>query len=256
MENDFRAEEILTLLHQKKKLSNQQLCDSLHCSISTLRRDLLRLEDRGLVKRTYGGVMLNVATNSEYSSIYREGSDIKEKKIIADLARDFVGPGMCIFLDSSSTVLQLCKYLKEIPNLVVVTNGLKNALALSEGNNEGLSVFILGGEIKNNSTAVINSSYDSLFSAFQFDLALFSCRGIDERGIYEANFSQAKVKMEMMHKAKKTLLLADSSKFGSSHFFKIGDFKNYEAIITDAEPAAIYHDLCEDSDIELVYPQK
>lgn len=253
MENDFRSEEILNLLRQKKKLSNQQLCQTLHCSVSTLRRDLVRLEARGLVKRTYGGVMLNVTTNNDYASIYREGSSTKEKKIIADLARDFVGPGMCVFLDPSSTVLPLCPYLKKIPNLVVVTNGLKNALALSEGENEGLSVFIIGGEIKNNSTAVINSSYDSLFSAFQFDLAIFSCRGIDERGIYEANFSQAKVKKEMMAKAKKTLLLADSSKFDSSHFFKIGDFKDYEALITDKKPPEAYQRICDDSEIELIW---
>lgn len=253
MDNELRTQEIMNLLNKKKQLSNQALCDLLHCSLSTLRRDLLKLEDRGFVRRTHGGVMLNVSSNVEYSQMYREASNIKAKQAIATIAEDFIGPGMSIFLDSSSSVLQLCKYLKKIPNLVVMTNGLKTALELSEGPNESLKVFMVGGEVKNNSSSVINAAYDSIFAAFQFNLAIFSCRGIDEKGIYEASFSQAKMKKEMMAQAKQTLLLADHTKFNSSHFFKIGDFKDYDAIITDENPGEVYQALCQKSDIDLLW---
>ncbi len=184
----------------------------------------------------------------------REASNIKEKRIIADLAQDFIASGMCIFLDSSSTVQQLVPLLKSIPNLVVITNGLKIALDLSEGKSEALKVFIIGGEVKINSSAVISNTYESLFNSFQFDLAFFSCRGLDLEGVYEASFSQAQVKKEMMKKSKQTILLIDHTKFDSSHFFKIGSFTDYDALITDCEPKQEYLTVFDEQDLETVYP--
>lgn len=253
METDERTHEILQILQKKRRMRTSELCETLHCSISTLRRDLITLENRGLVKRTYGGVLLNTATNMEFSQLYREESSIKEKQNIADLARDFIGPGMCIFLDSSSTVFQLCRYLKEVPDLVVITNGLKTALELSEGNNETLKVYIIGGEVKANSSSVISDSNDELLNFFQFNLAIFSCRGIDRNGIYEASVSQAKVKRVMMEKSKQLILLSDDSKFDSSHFFKIGNFSDYDAIITNKEPHPDYQDIAEKNGVELIW---
>lgn len=253
MESGLRTNDILAILGKKKQMQTHELCRILHCSISTLRRDLLKLEDQGLVRRTYGGVILNTTPNTEFSHLYRESSHIKEKQRIADLAMDFVGPGMCLFLDSSSTVFQLCTYLKEIPNLVVITNGLKTALELSEGNNETLKVYITGGEIKPNSSSVISNSSDAFLDCLQFNLAVLSCRGIDKSGVYEASVSQAKAKQTMMQKAKQTILMADGSKFGSSHFFKIGNLEDYEAIITDKEPEEVYKQTFAEQHAELIW---
>lgn len=254
LESELRLNDILDFLSKKKQASNKELCQILHCSISTLRRDLLKLEERGAIKRTHGGAILVTPTNTEFSHMIREASNIKEKRIIADLAQDFIASGMCIFLDSSSTVQQLVPLLKSIPNLVVITNGLKIALDLSEGKSEALKVFIIGGEVKINSSAVISNTYESLFNSFQFDLAFFSCRGLDLEGVYEASFSQAQVKKEMMKKSKQTILLIDHTKFDSSHFFKIGSFTDYDALITDCEPKQEYLTVFDEQDLETVYP--
>lgn len=249
----LRQQQIMTLLAKKKQMKNTQLCDLLHCSLSTLRRDLLILEDQNLLKRTHGGVLLTPQTNTEYDNRIRMVSHVKEKEYIAEIAQTFVGPGMCLFLDSSSTVLQICPYLKEIPNLLVITNGLQTALALNNGGSQDVKTFILGGEIKPHTTSVISDTYDSIFESFQFDLAIFSARSIDENGVYEASFSQAKVKKEMMKQAKNTLLLMDNSKFNTSHFFKIGNFLQYNAIITNQEPDKSYQDIAKQNDIELLW---
>lgn len=53
-----------------------------------------------------------------------------------------------------------------------------------------------------NSNAISPSGQDPVFESFRFDLAFFSCRGIDQDGIYETSFSQANLKKEMMQRAK------------------------------------------------------
>lgn len=57
----------------------------------------------------------------------------------------------------------------------------------------------------------------------------------------------------MMEKAKQTILLVDHSKFDSSHFFKIGDFENYNAIITDQKPEKEYLTISEEHDVEILW---
>lgn len=225
MSTEFRLDDIMAIVNTKKKISNTELCLTLHCSLSTLRRDLIQLEKLEQIKRIHGGVMINASNNTEFPNIFREESNLSEKKAVAEIAQDFIGPNMCIFLDSSSTVQQLCPYLRDVSNLVVITNGLKTALELSEGTNNLNSVFIIGGEIKPNSSSVINDTYETMLNLFKFDLAIFSCWGIDRAGVYEANYSQAKVKKEMMNRAKKSILLVDDSKFDSTHFFQISSFK-------------------------------
>lgn len=252
--DSIREKEILDYLIQHKDVTHTQLCKKLHCSLSTLRRDLIRLEEKKLVRRVRGGVVLNENSNIEYSHSYRKSINIPQKKIIGELVRDFISPGMCLFLDSSSTVYQLIPYILGIPNLIVITNGLRNALLLSESDNGTIKVYMTGGEVKINTSTVISSDTDFITESFHFNIAIFSCRGIDQKGIYEASFSQAQMKRKMMEKADQKILLADSSKFQSTHFFKIGTFSDYDAIVTDKEPNQTYEAICEKNNVELIYP--
>lgn len=252
---DIREKEILEILAKKKMVRSAELCELLHCSTSSIRRALISLENQKVVTRVRGGVMLTQASNIEFSHTYRENKNLSKKKIIIDLAKDFIGPGMCLFLDSSSTVQQIIDAIITIPNLVVITNSLKTATILSESNNESLKIFITGGEIKMNSNAIFPSGQDPVFESFRFDLAFFSCRGIDQDGIYETSFSQANLKKEMMQRAKQKILLVDDSKFDSTHFFKIGNFEDYDAVVTNQMPHSTYLNLFETKDVELLYPE-
>ena len=250
---DIRETEILAILAKKKFMRTTELAESLHCSISSIRRALIALEKQKVVMRVRGGVMLTKESNIEFSHTYREGTNPDKKKQMVALVKDFIGPNMCLFLDSSSTVQQVIDVIITIPNLVVITNSLKTALLLSESNSESLKVFITGGEIKLNSTSVFPSAQDPVYESFRFDLALFSCRGIDADGVYEASFNQANLKKEMMRRAKQNILLVDDSKFDSTHFYKISNYHDYDAIITNQAPEQTYLDLFENKQIELLY---
>lgn len=251
---DIREKEILTILAKKKFMRTTELADHLHCSISSVRRALITLEQQKVVIRVRGGVMLTKESNIEFSHTYREGTNPDKKKQMVTLVKDFIGPNMCLFLDSSSTIQQVIDVIITVPNLVVITNSLKTALFLSESNNESLKVFITGGEIKLNTTSVLPSAQDPVYESFRFDLALFSCRGIDSDGVYEASFSQANLKKEMMKRAKQNILLVDDSKFDSTHFFKISNYHDYDAIITNQAPEPHYQELFETKKVELLYP--
>lgn len=239
MSREKRLKEITHILQSKKRISIKQLEKLTFLSTSTLRRDLLYLEEQGLLKRKHGEVVLNAFNTVELAHRFRETENRQEKKIIAELAKDFISSGMCIYLDSSTTVFELCPYLATVDNLIIFTNGLNTAQMLAELANPTLKIFITGGEVKHHSASVVNHNIEnSLLDHFRIDLAFCSARGIDEEFVYEVSFSQAITKKSIIDRAKETILLIDHSKFYKAGFFKINQLKHYKTIISDILPDA------------------
>src|SRR5690625_2046508 len=94
-----RQDIILKVLNQKKHVTTNYLSEKLYCSTSTVRRELIKLEERGLVERFHGGVSLVPQTNLELPRVFREQKAVQEKKHICDLARIFIGDGFAMFLE-------------------------------------------------------------------------------------------------------------------------------------------------------------
>lgn len=236
MIDELRIGNIMEILSKKKHATNEYLAKQLHCSNSTLRRTLIEMETTGLIKRTWGGAMLSSLISTEYSHNYRETLYLEEKKNIASLAADFVGSGMSIYLDASSTVYQITPYLKDKTDLIILTNSLKSAYALTQDENSSNKVFILGGEINNKARCVVDSiSNNAIINYLDFDLAIFSCRGILDMNVYEAKYEQALLKRKMMEKSKEVILLADHTKFGTKHHYKVASLADYTSVITDSK---------------------
>lgn len=252
MIQEERLTRIMAILKKKKKISNKELASLLFCSPSTLRRDILVLEKEGVLKRVFGGVVLNVNPVTEPSAYIRETNNVDKKRKIAAIAQEFIGPGMCLFLDSSSTVQELVPKLLNIPNLIILTNGIKVAMTISQMSHDTIKVFIVGGQVKLNSNSVVGSDFSiNMLEQFHIDLAIFSCRGIDTAGIYESSLSQSRMKQEVIKRAKESILLVDSTKFDSTHFFKLSNFSSYSSLITDTQPHSSFTPIFEENDIEL-----
>ena len=249
MHEDERLENILSILRRQKTITNSKLCSLLFCSPSTLRRDLLKLEASGQIKRSHGGVSL-ITNNNEFSFLFRENINSKEKDYIANLASDYIAEGQAIFLDSSSTTYKLCYHLQN-KKLIIVTNSLKTAINLNYQDN--VTVFTPGGQVKNNSTAVVGEMALEFFKDFNADIAFLSCRGISLDGVFEADLNQALIKQRMMANAKKTVLLIDNTKYDSEHFFKLCDFGKIDAIVTDNKPNDEYMKVFEGFDCDVVF---
>ncbi|VKA38559.1 regulator of fucose operon [Streptococcus pneumoniae] len=132
MIKDERVLELIEIIKKKKRIAVKELAEITFSSTSTLRRDLIFLENQGLIKRKHGYVTLSSMNTIELSHQIREGESTRQKRLIASLAKDFIRSGMCIYLDSSTTVYELCPYLSELDNLIIFTNGLHTAQTLSE----------------------------------------------------------------------------------------------------------------------------
>ena len=106
-----RQQEILEYLNIKKAASVAQLCVRLYASPATIRRDLARMEQRGLLRRTHGGAVLAEGGSDEVSMFARQAVNARQKAEIAKLAACFVKDSDNLFMDSSSTVCSVAARL-------------------------------------------------------------------------------------------------------------------------------------------------
>ena len=133
----FRSEreiEILSILEDNQYVTVEYLAKKMHISQSSIRRDLTNLENRGIVKRNYGGVELANASNKVIPFSMRSHENANEKKKIAKVAASLVKNGDIVFIDGSSSTFFMVDYLAKIKDITVITNSIDATYILSQYN--------------------------------------------------------------------------------------------------------------------------
>ncbi len=247
-----RQNEIYEILKQKKSISVDKLTKLLYVSQSTIRRDLTEMEKKGLVKRTYGGVVLQESPNEETSLLLRETINVREKKKIAEIASRLLKDNLSVFIDSSSTCTYLVPYMKNFKNLNIVTNGLRIGLLLSE--QTSCQIFLASGYIHSRSNSILGSLTVKTLERLHCDLSIISCSGLDLNfGLSETTIDQSEIKIAMAENSNRIILLADHSKFGDSKLFKSIPLSKIDCIVTDQKPSEEYVEFCQNNGIDLLY---
>lgn len=233
MDHYERRREILNLLNQSGgQCSVSSLCKKLYLSRSTLRRDLLHMEENGLILRHHGGISLAENRNTENSLPLRKMKNPEAKLRISRLCRSFLRDHMVLFLDSSSTVSYLSPILLEFQDLTVITNGIHIAAALNTASN--IRCYICPGLLKQKSLSILGEYSTEFLAQFHADAAFFSVKALRKNGVFEGDDSQALCKRAMLRNAEQRILLSDHSKEEAVGYFKLCDYTEINEIVSDA----------------------
>lgn len=174
-----RQDKIVNHLKVENFMKTTDLVELLNYSEATIKRDLIELENQGLIRRTRGGAVIIDRRKIDIPYLMKvdKFNDDKEKERMAKLAKELIQNDMNLFIDSSSTALHLVHQLNKFEGLQVITNGVITASLLSEYTSA--KVNILGGSIVPKRFTVNGSKayHDAL--TYNVDLAFVSCRGFD-----------------------------------------------------------------------------
>lgn len=209
-------------------------------SLSTIRRDLQRLEGAGKIARTYGGITrprsaveLPVATKDQRFQT--------EKDAIARRAAEHVSPGDVCLLDAGTTVGRLAVHLRGVYPLTVVTPGINALMALHGA--ENIELIIAGGRLRHVNQGLLGPLADQCFSQITGNKVFLGAEAIDaERGISCPTLEQARLKGLMAAAAFETYVLADASKFKAGAFPYWTRLPPRTRLITTAAPAEFVED--------------
>ncbi|ENZ02095.1 hypothetical protein HMPREF1092_01330 [Clostridium thermobutyricum] len=228
MLTEKRYEVILDLLDENEVIKSSTIAGATNSSESTIRRDLIVLEKRGLLKRIHGGAKsLSDKLNSTLSDKKVE-KNIHEKRLIGELSANLIEENDYIFIDGSETAKFLIKNING-KNIFVFTNSLKSAELLGKLK---IKSYLFGGNITSN-LCTFGENVINEINKISFDKVFFETDGIDIKcGFTTKSVEDSKIKEALYKKANEVYILADNGKFNKIEKVKFLDIdKGF--IITD-----------------------
>lgn len=247
-----RRNMILARLQSEGKVIVADLSREFDVTEETIRRDLEKLDNEGLAKKTYGGAVLNQNLNTDVPFNVRKRSNVELKQRIAEKIAALIQDGDFLMLDASTTAIHVAKSIKNRKNITLITNSVEILLELSD--KEGWNVLSTGGVLKQGSLSLVGSSAERMIRGYHVDLAVCSSKGIDlSMGVTESNEKDSEIKRAIFTSANHKVLAIDSTKFDRISFVRVYDLNDIDTIVTDAAPSERWIDYCRQNNIELIY---
>ena len=229
----------------------QDIADQLGVTGATIRKDLRILESQNVLYRTHGSASPVKPHVMDISITEKQTQNISQKRMIALAAQNTIKPEDAIILASGSTVTAFAEILQPIETLNVVTPSLGIAVLLNE--KENIKVIVLGGEMYKNSLSVRGVYAEQGLTNVSCSKLFIGCDGIDfESGITCATIQEARLTKAMMKAASKTVVLADSSKFGRRGFGKNCEIEDIDIIITDSGISDTLKEQIEEAGVQVI----
>jgi DeoR family transcriptional regulator, fructose operon transcriptional repressor len=201
----------------------------------TIRRDLILLEERGLLVRSHGGaVAIGSLVGAQTTLASRMDAQVSAKKRIAKKCSTLVRDSETIALNGGSTTAYLAAELADKRMLTVVTNNLRVPPVLPE--NATRNIYVVGGNYSVSSQVTTGLVGFSDIAGISADTAIIGVTGLDGSGFSIGTLEEALVTKEMMALSRRVILVADCSKFNNRAFALVAPLDAADVLVTDQNP--------------------
>ena len=242
---------ILERLRERGFVTVADLGRNLDVSEATVRRDLRRLEERGLLFRTHGGA--NPPSHLVYDRPVSEKAkqNAREKERIGRAAAALIQENDSVIFASGTTVMQVAKHVDPEIHLTVLTSAINVAIELSR--HPTAELIQLGGMVRNTSTSAVGPMAEEMMASYSCRKLFLGVDGLDiTHGLTTTNPFEASLNKRMIAAAQEVIVVTDCSKFGLRGFSHICSMEEVDKIITDDKlPTATLHVL-EERGLEVV----
>lgn len=230
-----REQEVAECITSEGYVSFSDLCNRFDVSPATMRRDLVRLDEIGIIERTHGGAK---ATGTQEHSLktlkWRMDKHIDEKVAIAAKAVKQITDGSSIILDASTTCLRLAEAIADSSlSVTVITNYFDAVSVLYE--NANARVYFIGGNVASGYHSTTGDIAEAGIRPIMADYAFIGTDALDaQRGLVNNRIDIIPYKRLMIANSNRVVCLADHSKFSAVAIMQVAPFDEVDEIITDS----------------------
>jgi DeoR family transcriptional regulator of aga operon/DeoR family fructose operon transcriptional repressor len=227
-----RRRDIVELLASEGRVRVEELAKRFDVSVVTIRKDLVELEDRGLLQRTHGGAVYVHKSRFSLSFLEKLQLQSHEKQAIAAAAMQYIKEGDTLILDAGSTTLALAQLIKhQFRRLFIITCSIPVALELSDTSWE---LLLVGGQVRHHSLALIGPAGVTTLENYHADKAFVGTTGLTlPHGYSTPNPLDAQMKQAILHSADETYVVTDSTKIGHPALAKFAQLDEVKVLVTD-----------------------
>lgn len=226
-----RQREILDVARESGRVLVEDLSARFDVTPQTIRRDLATLSDRGLLARVHGGAMLQSgAANLGYEA--RKNIAAAEKDAIGRLCARAVPDNASLFINIGTTTEAVARALLNHRDILVITNNIHVANILAA--NARAEIIVAGGMLRRADGGLIGEATAEFVNKFKVDYAIIGASAIDEDGaLLDFDYREVRVARAIIDNARKTYLVADSTKLARSAPVRIAGIDEVDAYFTD-----------------------
>jgi DeoR/GlpR family transcriptional regulator of sugar metabolism len=246
-----RKDKILEMLKEDGSVKVATLSKIFRVSEVTIRQDLEKLEQDGLITREHGGAFLNTIGMQVQNFALANLINMEKKELIGKKAAEYIDSGDTIILDSGTTTTEIAKAIIDKRNITVITNAINIVMLL--GSNPAINVILTGGEFKAPTLSLTGQRAADFFHGLHVDKLFLATAGISlKSGLTYPSLSDIAVKKAMIEAADTVYLVADSTKVGKSSLASLGALSLIQYLITDSEITEKDKEIFQEHEIDFI----
>lgn len=251
MELNPRQTQLIDTVRTEGSVSIEFLAERFSVTLQTVRRDVQRLAEAGLLARFHGGVRLPTSTTENIAYRQRQAMESDGKiRIAKEIARRI--PNGCSLLMTIGTTIEAVAYeLRNHQGLRVITNNLHIAALLS--NNRDCEVIVAGGVVRGSDQGIVGEATVDFIRQFKVDIGLIGISGVESDGtLRDYDFREVKVSRTVLEHSREIWLAADHSKFNRPAMVELCHLRDIDILFTDEPPSPAFTELMAQNNVECV----
>jgi DeoR family transcriptional regulator, glycerol-3-phosphate regulon repressor len=225
---------ILEQVRRDDHVEVEDIARQFRVTSQTIRKDINRLCELGLLRRRYGGVslpssMINVSVMS------RRALNPFAKQAMAATLADHISENSSVFLGVGSSMEFVARELSAHNRLQVLTNNLGVVSALS--GNPGIEVIVSRGSLRHYDLDLVGHHTVKFFNDFRADFGVIGTGSLSSAdGLMDFDPREAEISQAILANSRQRILVADHSKWERTASVKVAPFSQIDLFITDSLP--------------------
>ena len=226
-----------------------EICKKLNSSRSSIRRDLMDLEEKGVLRRVHGGAIWLQNRDDSLDFGHLSVSCRPEKARIGKIASALVKDGQTVILGGGSTAVEVARNLLDRP-IQIITNSIP--IAQIFWHCKQVELILTGGYLYPRLGVQLGPICERMLNAVTADLLIMGVRGITGSGLSDTNTLIVGSIRKMIEVVRKVVIVADHSKFGKDSMVHLADLKEIDIVVTDTAIPPEYREILEKNGVTCI----
>jgi DeoR/GlpR family transcriptional regulator of sugar metabolism len=230
MLRDHRHELILRVLRADGSATVEALAERLATSQATIRRDLVQLDEDGLLRRVYGGAVSVDGRDDPFVDVTAVNPDAKDA--IARHCADLIKDGETVLVDIGTTAYQVARHLHG-RSLTIITSSLPVVDELQD--EPGVQLLVLGGMLWRDYRSLVGYMTEDNIRQVHADRLILGTSGVGPGGqVMDTTVMAVPVKRAMISVSDQVILVADAGKFPGVGMAKVCGPAELDLVVTNS----------------------